>query len=76
MHFTLSLVDAFVGSVSDVILAVLHVLLQVAGPSEVDVTNVLIKAAGVAGVSVTSNNCERQSAALLQTPDIHSNMML
>ena len=45
----------------------LHVLLpvQVAGPSGVDVTNILIEAEGVAGVSLTSTNCERQSAALL-----------
>ena len=73
--FTLSVVDASVG---DVILVGLCVLLQlwVAGPSGVDATNMLIEAAGVAWVSLTSINYERQSAALLQAPDIHSNVML
>ena len=63
--FTLSLVDVGVVSV-DVVLAVLHLLLwlQVAGPCGVDVTNILIKAIGVAVMSLTSTNCERQSAAL------------
>ena len=37
---------------------------------------ILIKAVGVAGVSLTSTNPQRQSAALLQAPDIHSNVML
>ena len=75
--FTLSLAN--VGMVSaGVILAVLHVLLQVhvAGPSGVDVTNMLFKAVGVAGVSLTMTNCERQSAALLWAPDIHLNVIL
>ena len=75
--FTLSLVDvvlAFVG----VALAVLHVLLwmQVAGPSGVDVPNILIEAVGVVGVSLTSTNHEKQSAVLLWAPDIHSNLIL
>ena len=76
--FILSLVDVVVGSVSSVVLAVLCVLLWagVAGPSGADVTNMLIKAVGVAGVSMTFTNHERQSAALLQAPDIHSNVML
>ena len=75
--FTLSLVDVGVVSVG-VVLAVLFVLLWVwvAGPSGVDVTNILIKVVGVAGVSLTSTNHERQSAALLWAPDIHSNGML
>ena len=65
--FTLSLVNVGVVYV-DVVSAVLHVLLWVwvEGPSEVDVTNIKIKAVGVAGVSLTSTNLERQSAALLQ----------
>ena len=73
--FTLSLV---VGSVCCVVLAVLHVLLwvQVAGISGVDGTNMLIEAVGVAGVSLTCNSHERQSAASLQVSDIHSNVML
>ena len=76
--FTLSLVDVFVCSVGGVALAMLHVLLQVqvAGPSGVDVTNMWIKAVGVAVVFLTSTSHDRQSAVLLQTPDIHSNVML
>ena len=50
--------------------------MQVAGQSGVDVTNILIKAVGIAGVSLTSTNCERQSAALLWAPDIHSKLIL
>ena len=41
-----------------------------------DVTNILIKAVGVAGVSLTSTNHERQSSALLWASDIHSNVIL
>ena len=69
------MVDASVG---DVVLVGLSVLLwvQVACPSRVDVTNMLIEAVGFVGVSLTSTNCERQSAAFLQAPDIHSNVML
>ena len=75
--FTLSLVDVGIVSVG-VVLAVLCVLLQVwvAGPLGVDVTNILIKAVGVTGVSLTSTNHERQSAALLQAADIHLNFIL
>ena len=47
-----------------------------AGPSGVDVTNMSIKAVGIAGVSLTSTKHERQSAALLQAPDMHSNVKL
>ena len=63
--FTMSLVDLIIGSAS-VVMAVLHLLLwvQVAGLSEVDVTNIMIKAVGVAGVSLTFTNHERQSTAL------------
>ena len=46
------------------------------GPSGVDVTNMLIKGVGVAGVSLTCTNHESQSAALLQAPNIHSNVKL
>ena len=62
--FTLSVVDASVG---DVVSVGLHVLLwvQVAGPSGVVVINLLIEALGVVGVSLTSTNHDRQSAALL-----------
>ena len=76
--FTLSLVDVVVVSVGGLVLAVLHVLLwvQVAVPSGVDVTSMLIETVGIAGVSLTSTNHERQSAALLQAPNIHSNAML
>ena len=74
----LSLVDVVIGSVGAVVSAVLHFLLcvQVAGPSGVDVTNMLIEPVGVAGVSLTSTNHDKQSAALLQALDIHSNVML
>ena len=73
--FTLSLVDGVVGSVSSV---VLHVVLWVwvARPPGVDVTNMLIEAVGVAGESWTCTNHEGQSAALLQAPDIHSNVKM
>ena len=47
-----------------------------AGLSGVDVTNMLIEAEGVAGVSLASYSCERQSAALLWASDIHSNVMV
>ena len=74
--FTLSLVDVAVVSVGGVVLAVLCILLQLQspGPSQVDVTNI-IEAVGVAGVSLISTNHERQSAALMQAPDIHSYVM-
>ena len=76
--FTLSVVDVVVGSVSSVVLVGLHVLLWVwvAGPSGVDVTNMFIEVMGVVGVSLTSTNHERQSAALVWVHDIHSNVML
>ena len=48
----------------------------VAGLPVVDVTNILIEAVEVTGVSLTPTNHDRQSAALLWAPDIHSNMML
>ena len=75
--FTLSLVDVDIVSV-DVVLAVLCVLqwVQVAGPSGVDVTKILIEAVGIAGMSVTSINHERQSVALLWVSDIHLNLIL
>ena len=54
------------------------VLLQVglARPSGVDVTNMLIEAVGVVGVSLTSTSHEGQLATLLWAPDINSNVML
>ena len=75
--FTTSLVDLGVLSVG-VVLAVLNVLLQVqmAGPSGVDVINMLIEAVGVSGVSMLSTNNERQSADLFRAPDIHLNVIL
>ena len=65
--FTLSLVDVVVVSVGGMLLAMLHILLWVgvAEPAGVDVINMLIEAVGIAGVSLTSTNLERQSAALL-----------
>ena len=49
-------------SVSGVVSMGLCVLLEVgvAGPSGVDVTNMLIEAVDVAGVSLTSTSCERK----------------
>ena len=75
---TLSVFDVALTSVGGGLCVGVHVLLcvQVAGPSGVDVTNILIEAVGFTGVSLTSNNHERQSAALLWAPDIHSKVML
>ena len=42
--------------------------------SQLDVINMLME--WVAGVSMTSTNCERQSAALLQASNIPSNVVL
>ena len=69
---TLSVVDEVVTSVGGVVLVGLDVLLwvQVTGPSGVYVINMLIETVGIARVSLTSSNHERQSAALLQVPDI------
>ena len=39
-------------------------------------TNMLIEAVGVVGVSLTSTYHERQSAALLRAPDVHSKVRL
>ena len=74
---TLSLVDVVIGS-AGVVSAVLCVLLLVGvtGPAGLDVTNILIEAVGVAGVSLTCTNCDRLSAALLWACDIHSNVIL
>ena len=76
--FALSLVDLASGSIGGVVMALLHVLppVQVVGPPGVDVTSMLIEAVAVAGVSLTSTNDERQSAALWWVPDIHSNVTL
>ena len=54
------------------------VLLQVwvAGLSGVDVTTMWMGVLEVNGVSLTSTNHDKQSAALLQAPDIHSKVML
>ena len=46
------------------------------GPSRVDVNTMLMEALEGTGVSLTSTNHDRQSAALLQDPDIHSEVML
>ena len=67
------MVDVVVTSVGGVVSVGLCVLLQVqvAGPSGVDVTNMLMEAVEITRVSLTSTNCERHLAALLQAPDIH-----
>ena len=68
--FTLSVVDVGLTSVGSMVSIGLCVLLevQVAGPSGLDVTNMLIESVGVAGVSLTSTNHERQSATFLWAP--------
>ena len=70
--------DVILTSVDGVVSVGVCVLLwvQVAGLSRVDVTNMLKEAVEVIGVSLTSINHERQSAALLQAPNIHSKVML
>ena len=76
--FTLLVFHMVLTSVGGVVSVGLHVLLQVwvAGPSGVDVTNMLMEAVEVSGVSLTSANCVRQSAALSWAPDIYSKVML
>ena len=76
--FTLTVFHMVLTSVGGVVSVGVHVLLwvQVAGPSAVDVTNILMEAVEVTGVSLTSTNCDRQSAALLWAPDILSKVML
>ena len=73
--FTLSVVDASVGSVVSVGLCVLLWMWE-AAPSGVVVTKMQIEAMEVAVVHLTSTNQGRQSSGLLQAPDIHSNVML
>ena len=74
----LSVFDVDLTPVGGVISLGVHVLLWVwvAGPSRVDVTNMLIEAEGFTGVSMMSTNHERQSAGLLWAPYIHSKVML
>ena len=72
---TLSVFDVNLTSVGGVVSIGVSVLLQVAGPSRVDVTTILMEALEVTGVSLTPTNCERQSAALLWAPDIHSKVI-
>ena len=75
---TLSACNVDLTLVGDVVSVVVCVLLweQVVGPSGVDVTNMLMEAMEIIGVSLTSTKHETQSAALLQAPDIHSRVML
>ena len=49
---------------------------QVAGQSRVDVTTMLMETGEVTGMSLTSNDHERQPATLLQAPDIHLKVTL
>ena len=75
---TLSVFHVDITSVGGVVSLGVSVLLWmlVAGPSRVNVTTMLMEALEVTGVSLTSTNYERQSAALLWAPDIHSKVML
>ena len=74
----LSVFDVVLTSVGGLVSVGICILLLVwaAGPSGVDVTNMLMEAVEVTGVFLTSTNCERQSAALLWAPGIHSKVML
>ena len=76
--FPFSVFDVVLTSLGGVVSVGVHVLLQmwVVGLYWVEVTNMLMEAMEVTWVSLTSNNHERQSAALLQAPDIHSKVML
>ena len=71
---TLSVFGMVLTSVGGVVSVGVSVLLQVqvVGLSGFDVTNILIEAVVVTGESLTSANHERQSAAFLQAPNIHS----
>ena len=71
-------VDADLTSAGGVVSVGVSILvwLWVAGPSGVDVTILLMGALAVPGVSLTSTNHERQSAALLWIPDILSKVLL
>ena len=64
---TLSLLTVILASVGGVVSVGICILLcvQVAGPSRVDVINMLMEAVEVTGVSLTSTNLERQSGALV-----------
>ena len=62
------------GVVSVALCALLWVLAT--EPSGVYATNMLVEAVEVAGVSMTSTNHERQSAAMLWVPNIHPNLIL
>ena len=70
-----NIVSASVGVVVSVGVCVL-LWVWVTGPTRVGVTNMLMEVVEVTGMSLTSTNYKRQSAALLQAPDIHSKVML
>ena len=70
-----NVVLTFVGGMVSVGVCVLLWVL-VGGASRVDVTKMLMEAVQVTGVSSTSTNHKRQSAALLQAPDINSKVCL
>ena len=69
-------VDGDLTAAGGVVSVGVTVLLWVAGPSGVDVATMLMEALEVTGVSLTSINCDKHSAALLQAPDIHSKVIL
>ena len=76
--FTFSVFNVFLTSVGGVVSVGVCLLLWVwvAGSSVMDVTNMLMEAVKITGLSLTSTNHGRQSAALVGTPDIHSKVML
>ena len=77
---TLSVFDVDVDLISagSVVYVGVSVLLWVweVGPSAVDETTMLMGVLEVTGVSLSSTNHDRQTAALLWAPDIHSKVML
>ena len=75
---TLTLFDVDLASLGCVVSVEVHALLkvQVAGLCTVDVTNMLIESVGFNQESLTSTNHERQSAASLWAPAVHSKVML
>ena len=78
MHKSVFNVDVDLISAGGVVSVGVSVLMWVwvAEPSGVDVTTMLMEVLEITRVSLTSTNCDKQSASLLKVPDIHSKVML